>query len=294
VLRCTISGLIPLMMSSQYSGHTESFYRDNTKLFTDIIKHESYYVLRKLPVSVAERLLVPVLLSLLSGQKNNGMWKVRDTERITFDILSALKHTNLLDRLISERSLKYNPLDYVKYKYDFYSLLIKSGIYQKTDDNDKSEIAAFIAEIQNTQQDNGSWDNTVVGTVVNIENLLDLGIEKEDVYIQRGIKYLFSNLNNKFEGIHTINPYGLVAENIFSSSDRIKEFESADKLKPEWIPRKLCFRTMAIIPDTVCLTLFVRMSMEDDKRVQLALDNIYKLYTEYGGLCATNIKQPFL
>jgi len=294
MLRCTLSGLIPLMMSGKYAGYAESFYEAETQHFQAVIRHKSYYLLRRLPVSISERLILPELPSLLSSQKKNGMWKVKETERITYDILAALKYTGLFDNLYSNGSLKYSPLDYVRDRYDFYSLLIKSKIYQKNNDKDIYAKTVVTAEILNKQKDNGSWDDTVTSTVVNIESLMDMDIEKDNSSVLRGVEFLFRNLNEKLDGIHTTAPYGLQAGNMFTTKDRIKEFTSADKLKPEWIPRKLCFRTMAIIPDTVCLVLLIRLGMENDKRVESALDNIYHLYNEYGGLCASNIKQPFL
>jgi len=282
------------MLTSKYAIHTESFYSNNTKLFEGIAKHESYYMIRKLPVVLAERLLLPELPSLLSRQKRNGMWKVRDTERITYDIFSALKHIGVLDKTDSERSPGYCPLDTLKEKYDFYSLLMKANIFQQTDERDDHEIAVLIADIRSHQKENGSWDDTVTGTVVNVEDLLDLGVGQDDTSILHGVDFLFDNLNSELEGIHATAPYGLVACNMFTTRDRNSEFASAIKLKPEWIPRSACFRTLAIITNTVCLTLLVKLGMENDKRVALALDSVYQLYTEYGGLCAGNIKKPFM
>jgi|WetSurMetagenome_2_1015567.scaffolds.fasta_scaffold46193_1 hypothetical protein len=294
MLRCTISGLIPLMISKKYATYGETFYKAETQQFKAIIRHESYYLIRKLPVALAERLMLPELPSLLSGQKKNGMWKVKDTERITYDILSALKYIGQIDKVYSDGSLRYNPAEYIKNKYGFYSLLIKANILRQTDEKDKSAIATLVAGIKNKQKETGSWDDTVIGTVVNMENLLDLNVRKDDTSILHGVKFLFSNLNSKLAGIHTTAPYGLVADNIFTTENRNQEFMSATKLRPEWIPRKLCFRTLAIIPDTVCLTLLVSLGMENDNRVEFALDNIYQLYAKHGGLCASNIKQPYI
>lgn len=91
MLRCTVASLIPLMLAENYKESTEDFYKENKKEFEDIIRHKSYYILRKLPVVIAERLLIPELPCLITKQMKNGMWK-GDTERITYDILSAIKH----------------------------------------------------------------------------------------------------------------------------------------------------------------------------------------------------------
>jgi hypothetical protein len=108
------------------------------------------------------------------------------------------------------------------------------------------------------------------------------------------VEFLFANLQSDLQGIHTTSTYDLVGHHIFSVKDRNLEFNSAVTLMPEWLPRNLCFRTLAVIPNAVCLLLFIRLGMQTDQRVALALKNVYELYRTYGGLCASNIKQPFL
>ena len=134
----------------------------------------------------------------------------------------------------------------------------------------------------------------MVGTVVNIEKLIDLGAVKEDEAIRQGIGFLRAHLNRDLQGIHTTSTYGLVGHDIFTVQDRSMEFSSAERLKPEWLPRKVCFRTLAMIPNAVCLTLFVQLGMEQDEQIAHALENMYQLHETYGGFCANNIKKPFL
>jgi len=281
------------MQSERYASCAESFYADNTKLFQDITAHDSYYLLRELPVPLAQRLLEPALPKLLTAQKKNGMWKVKDTERITYDILAALVHVGLLDGAQPEATLKYDPSAYVAPKGDFYSLLIKE-ILQAPTEGDAAARAALVADIVGRQEADGSWEGTVVGTVVYLNQFLDLGLVPEDAAITRGVDFLFANLQADLQGIHTSEPYGLVTHDVFTTLNRNREFASADRLKPEWIPRNLCFRTMAIIPNTVCLRLLLRLGLEGDERVAQALDSLYALYSEHGGLCAGNIKKPYI
>ena len=293
MLRCTVASLIPLMLVENYKECTEEFYKEHKKEFDDIIRHKSFYILRKLPVVIAESLLIPELPCLITTQMKNGMWK-GDTERMTYDILSAIKHIGRLNVTDACNNIKYSPLETLKDNFSFYSLLIKKNIYEQVSDRDRHEIEAQILQIKNSQNADGSWEDTVVGTVTNMEMLLDLDLVKEDEAIQNGIRFLYRNLNEDLQGIHTKATYDLVGHHIFTTKDRDGEFDSALRLKPEWLPRNLCFRTLAIIPNAISLTLFIRLGMENDKRIALALENIYQLYKTYGGLCATNIKQPFL
>ena len=294
MLRCTISGLIPLMQSECYAGYAESFYAAKANEFQNIMAHGSYYLLRELPVPLAQRLLEPELPKLLAAQKKSGMWKVKDTERITYDILAALVHVGLLDGAHPEATLKYNPSAYLAPKGDFYALLIKDRILQAPAEGDAAARAALIADIVGRQEADGSWEGTVVGTVLYLNQLLDLGLAREDPVITCGVDFLFANLQADLQGIHTSEPYSLLTHNVFTTLSRNREFESARRLKPEWLPRSLCFRTMAIIPNTVCLRLLIRLGLEGDERVARALDSLYALYSEHGGLCASNIKEPYI
>lgn len=290
MLRCTVASLIPLMLSDQYSEKADELYADNKSLFEGIIGHDSYYLLRKLPKSLARDLLEPVLPELIAKQKKNGMWKAKDSERVTYDIVSALVYIGLNP----ETDLNYNPMETLSKNYSFYSLLIKRLIYKKLSKTDISELHKQITKIKKEQAEDGSWDETVIGTCTAIENLLALGADQSESAIWRGVDYLFTQFNQEIEGLHTAGPYGLTAHHMFVTLDRNHEFKCAQQLKPEWIPRKPCFHTLAIIPNAICLTLLVRMGYENETRVSAALGNIYELYTKWGGLCATNIKKPFM
>ena len=292
--RCTVSGLIPLMASERYGSEADRLFAQERPLFQDIIRHESYYLLRELPASIARQLLADQIPALLAAQKKSGMWKVKDTERITYDILAALQQIGALDGGRPEWAPRYCPLGYLEGRFGSYALLIRKRIYHVESEADRQATEALIAEIRGRQNESGSWAETVVGTVVHLERLIELGVSRDDPAIAAGVAFLFAHLHADFQGVHTSMPYGLTAHQVFSSADRHREFEAAATLKPEWLPRHVCFRTMAVIPNSVCLALLVRIGLESDRRVALALDSLYRLYAEHGGLCAGNIKKPYL
>lgn len=231
MLRCTLAGLIPLMKSEKYSIFTEEFYQAQKSDFDKIIKNKSYYLIRELPVKIASLILLPEVPMILSTQKNNGLWL--NSTKVTDDILSAFKHIQVLDDLITRKKLK-NTLKQIENKYDYYSLLIKSKIYQKTDEKDIIEIKKFIQGIKNQQKENGSWEDTVVTTVHYIEKLINLGVSCNDNSVQKGIDFLFKNLHPKWKGLQSSGrAYGIESENFFSNENRDIEFEAAEKYRKE-------------------------------------------------------------
>ncbi len=286
MLRCNLAGLVPLMASEGYRDRVGDFYASHAREFEAIVRHKSLYLLRRLPKDVAARLLSPALPELLAKRKRDGLWN--RSGQISYDILSAVKHAGLGEA--AEGTLAATLAD----SEDFYALLLKKDILGALNDRDRAAIRDLIAEERAAQAADGSWENTVIGTVAHMEEMLDLGVDPGDDSIRRGAEFLFENLNENLQGVHTKDVYALVGHDIITTADRNAAFEAAQRLKPEWIPRNVCFRTLAIIPNTVCLTLLIRLGLENDARVARALDSIHALFETYGGLCATNIKNPLL
>ena len=104
LLRCTVAGLIPLMMSEKYSTGAEDYYRSHKADFEKIITDKNYYLLRDLPVDIASRIILPAMETILSRQKNDGLWF--NSTKVTYDILSALQNVDVLDGLVTHKKLK--------------------------------------------------------------------------------------------------------------------------------------------------------------------------------------------
>jgi hypothetical protein len=198
LLRCTLAGLIPLMMSEKYSPFSEDFYRSQKSDFAKIMSHKNYFLIRDLPVDIATRILLPELPVILTKQKSNGLWG--NSTKVTYDVLSALKHIGVIEDLIATKKMPQNVADHLLGKYDYHSLLIKSEIYHQIDGNDILEINKMIKEIQSAQRQNGSWEDTIVATVHHVEKLVSLGVAIDDDYVRKGIAFLFDHLNANMEG----------------------------------------------------------------------------------------------
>lgn len=292
MLRCTLSGLIPLMMSEKYSCFSEDFYRAQKGDFDKIIKTKNYYMIRYLPVPIAHQILQPEIPKILAGQKSNGLWQ--NSTRVTYDILSAFQHIGVLDDLVASKKLKNAPEELTN-KVDYDSLLIKSAIYKRTSENDVKEINKLVQAIQKMQSENGSWEDTVVATVHQTEKLVNLGLTCNDRSVQKAIGFLFQNFNVHWAALQgSGKPYGLQSQFFFSTPNRDLEFEAAEKYYEKNDPKLICFRHLGVMQDSLCLKLLVQLGFEHDERVEASLDSVYSILKSYNSLCYFRIQKKFV
>ena len=289
MLRCTAAGLIPLLASKQFADIADTLYQENRKHFNAIIQHKSYYILRTLPKRYARALLLPVLPAIKAAQLKNGLWRGKDGIKTTYDILAAVDHA----QLAKDASLR-SPLAALQDQHGEYALLIKRLLGAPLSSADTQALMEIKQSITGVQDEDGSFDHTVTGTVIHLERLLALGVSNADPVIQSGVNYLLSQRKSLLQGIHTDSTYSLSVPDVFTAENRHAEFLAAKAYRPEWLPSLVCFRTMAVIPNAVCLYLLVRLGLENDPGVAQALCSVYELYRKHGGLCATNIKKPYL
>jgi hypothetical protein len=292
LLRCTLAGSIALMMSEKYSCLSEDFYQRQKGDFDKIVKSKSYHLIRDLPVEIASRILSPEIPKILSSQKSNGLWN--NSTRVTYDILSAFNSVGVLYDLIVDKKLK-NAAEQLADEVDYYSLLIKTVMYKQTNKKDIEEKNKLIQDIQRLQRENGSWDETVVATAHQLEKLINLGVPCDDQSVQEAIEFLFKNFSTNWVALQgSGKPYGLQTQSVFSTMNRDREFEAAKKYEEENDPKLICFRHLGIMQNSLTLKLFMQIGLEHDKRVESALDNIYRIYKNYGSLCYFRIQKKFV
>lgn len=290
MLRCTVAGLIPLINSKSHAGSAEALFAENQRAFAEIVNHKSYYLLRALPAGMAKALLLPALSEIAAKQLKSGLWRGKNATKATWDILAALNHAGLWQ----EAGIKVSPLASIRDCHDEYALLIKRSLAETFTKEDKHALEQLKREITGAQDADGSFGNTVTSTVIHMERLLDLGMPQDDPIIRRGIHYLLAQRKPRLQGMHTSEPYDLAVSDVFTTENRRAEFQAALTYRPEWLPRHVCFHTMAVIPNAVCLNLLLRLELEDDPGVSAALTSLYELFNHHGGLCASNIKKPYL
>lgn len=290
MLRCTLAGMIPLMASKKYSVLTEVFCKFRRGDFDNILKSQSYYLIREIPEPIASRLLSPRIPDILAMQEEDGLWPGGDRVRMTYDILSALKHTRMLDSLQKEGLIK-DVRESIKEKYNYYSLLIKLQVIGELSQEDERAAAGMIQEIKDRQRADGSFDRTVFATVYHMEKLFSLGVTGKDMAMQKAAAFLFKHLHKHWEAEPGEKPgRGICSSYVFSTGNRVMEFQSALKYRAETEPRKVCFRALGILQNAYCINILIALGLENDARVQAALDSILAIIQQYQGLCYYDIR----
>ena len=184
------------MMSEPYSNSIEEFYQAQKADFDKILETKSYFLIRDLPAEISKRILTPAIPNILLKQKNNGLWA--NSTKITYDILSALQHINILNNLITSKKMK-NLSENLAERQDYDSLLIKLKIFGQTSANDITEINRHVEDIQKSQLENGSWEGTIVSTVYSIERLVNLGVPCNDQSIKKSYCLPYWTIKLKLE-----------------------------------------------------------------------------------------------
>lgn len=288
LLRCTLAGMIPLMASKKYSVLTEVFYKFRRSDFDNILKSQSFYLLREIPQAIAARLLAPRIAHILALQEEDGLWPGLDRVRKTYDILSALQYTGMLDKLREEGRIK-DARRTLEERYDYHSLLIKSQIFRETSYKDERAIRDMIEEIQNRQFSDGSFDHSVFATAYHMEKLSALGVTGRDLAIQKAVSFLFRNQSKHWEA-QPGTKQGVYQAYVFSTGNRVLEFQSAQKYRPEMQPLRVCYSALGIVQSAYCLKMLVALGLENDARVQAAMEGILTLIEQYQGLCYREIR----
>ncbi|MHC1694787.1 MAG: hypothetical protein AB9835_05880 [Eubacteriales bacterium] len=277
------------MQSELYNAQSERLYSEYTRHFDGIVGHGSFYLLREVPDWVARDLLLPHITKLLDTQNRDGGWREKDSRRVSHDILRALKHSGILDELQASQSFRYDLKGWVRESEDIYSALVCCNIFGC--ENIKFEN--IIDDIVARQDADGSWDGSLVSTCRNAFLLYDLGMEKSAESLKRAAGYILSRYEHSAEAWHLTAPYGLTVNGAFCG-DRLREFEAACEYRAEWEPRSVCFRHLGIIQNNECLRLLIKLGYEDDSRFIQALNTLYALIDNYGGLCYSDIKKEYL
>jgi len=293
MLRCTMTGIIVLLKSKNYHDKILNSDHCASHVFENVLEHESWYLIPDLPEIRMKNLILPLVPDIIEKQNKNGSWKKKNSEKISFDILRALQHVGILDDLLLNNEFRYDPKQWTLGQLSEYSLLTKRLIFNINEPDDDKAVCLFVENIKSEQQANGSWDNSIVSTCYHMNKMLDFGINAQCEAIKKGVDYILSTYNEKIDAWHVQTPYGLSINHFFSTENRFTELEYASKLYPEWIPRSLCFRHIAIMQNTTALKLLLRLGYEDNELVEKSLNETFYLLTTYNGLCDSDIKKSY-
>ena len=292
-MRCGRASLVALLAHPKYVRNPV-LLRQATDLANALIKKSSYAMISDLPPSLATGIIKPHIPRILRGQRSNGLWKIRDARRISFEILSALNHAGLLPDLVRDKAFRYDPLQQYLDGSDLYGWTVRNHFLRAPLSNDGVLKCRLSAEILATQLDDGSWEGTIVATCKMVEGLMLLGEGRGNKHLEDAARWLLSTYIPDVEGRGPRGAYGIPAHHMFLTPDRGEEFRSALKERPEWDPKQLCYNHLGMIQNGIAIHALIGLGLHDDPRVTAACDNLYSLREKYGGWCQTNIRDLFI
>lgn len=247
-----------------------------------------------LPVSEAYKVMEAAKSEIIKTQRPSGGWKIKDSARISFWLLKTLDYTGHLEVMLKEGSFRYNPFKPFRDRSDLYSFVIRRDLMKAPIQSDAGLSEKLAEEIFAIQDGDGSWNGTVMSTCHHIEKLLMLGMKSNDEHIRKGADWLFGKY--KTDVIRHSNNLGgtVVAHAMFTSSERNNEFVSAEKEKPEWIPRQLCYNHLPNIQTGEAIKTLIKLGFEEDSRVISACENFIWMREKYGGWCDSNVRNTLI
>jgi len=293
-MRCSTAVIQALMMHPNYKQY-DWIMEEAIKMAKPHFKNQwDVSFLVNLTVKNAYEIIDPEIPRLIKTQKSNGLWKVKDSKRISYGLLKALKYSGYLTKLLEEGRFRYDPFLSFQNENDYYGFVVRKNIMEIQISDDMILMEQLTSDIFNKQDINGSWNNTVISTSNHIETLLELRIGRDDSHIQKGADWLFSVCSE--DVYRQSNNMGgfLVAHNMFSSQNRESEFKIALAEKPEWNPKGLCYMHLPMIQTGIALKTLILLGFENDKRVLSACDNFLELRQFYGGWCDSNIRNGLI
>jgi hypothetical protein len=222
------------------------------------------------------------------------MWKIKDSRRISYGVLKALKYSGHLRSLLSEGRFRRDPFLSFRDEDDYYGFVVRRNIMEIEPPTDAKLQGKLVSDIFAGQDETGSWNGTVISTSNHIEKLVELGMGIDDPRIQKNADWLLGMCTEDVYRLSGNMGGVLVAHHMFSSQDRGAEFKRALAEKPEWNPVGLCYRHLPMIQTGAALKALISLDFEDDERVIAACDNLLELRQEYGGWCDSNVRNGLI
>ncbi|MBM3240175.1 hypothetical protein FJZ31_28150 [Candidatus Poribacteria bacterium] len=293
-MRCSTAVIQALMMHPNYRQH-DWIMEEAIKMAKPHFKNQwDVSFLLNLDAKNAYEIIDPEIPRLIKTQKSNGLWKIKDSRRISYGLLKALKYSRHLAIMLNEDRFRYDPFLSFREENDYYGLTVRQNIMESLLPEDAKLRNQLASDIFSQQNADGSWNDTVIGTASHIETLLELGIGMDDPNIQKGTNWLFSTYSE--DVYRQSNNMGgfLVAHNMFSSQNRYEEFKNALAEKPEWNPVGGCYMHLPIIQTGTAVKTLISLGFENDSRVISACDNLVELRQNYGGWCDSNIRNGLI
>ena len=261
-MRCTDAILSAFLFHPRYQKR-----EDFIQMGLNFVLAGNWAFARYLPWASAEDVLTQCLPDIIRKQLPTGLWKRKFAEKRSYGILRALKHAQMLPDLVTGSVLRYDPYKRFSKTSDFYGFLVRRNIFGAMLPDDSLLQRQLVSQITAMQRKDGSWGGTVVMTSLQIEYLLELGLNADEACITKGVTWIFSQFRECVERRRPKAAWGMCLQNVFTSEDCGAEFRSALEEMPEEDPKGGCFGSLPLIQSALALRVLVRLGFEDDKSV---------------------------
>lgn len=280
-MRCT-DAIVAAFLSHPSYQKREDFIKmgfhiafgEETHISKKVVKkNQSWAFARYLPKDSAKYGLTQCLPEIVRRQLSTGLWGRKFAEKRSYGILRALKHAQMLPDLVSNGVLRYDPYKCFSKSSDFYGFLIRRNIIGVMLPEDPLLQRQLVSQITDMQRENGSWEGTVFMTSLQIENLLELGLDTDETCITNGANWIFSQFR---ESINRHSPeisWGVFLD-VFTGEDCGAEFRSALETMPEEDPRHGCFVSLPLIQTAFALRTLAYLGFANDTRVLNAYESL--------------------
>jgi hypothetical protein len=294
-MRCSTAAIQALVLHPQYKNK-DGILTEAVNIAQNMVrKNFDFSFIRNLHSISAREIITPEIPRILKTQRSSGMWKIKDTRRISYELLSALRHSGILAELLNGSRFRHDPFRSFCEEKDYYAFVVRRNIMGDILKNEDSSLQReLISNILSERNEDGDWNGTVISTSNHLEMLVELGIASDDCRLRKSVEWLLSvcienvpRFSKKFPGV-------IVAHHMFSTESREAEFQSAKEEKSEWNPCGGCYRHLPMIQTGFALKVLIRLGYENDERVIAACNNLLELRRTYGGWCDSNIRNGLL
>jgi hypothetical protein len=267
-MRCNQAVISAFMAHPEYRQYVSSGY---------LMETGGVEAARYAPPDAARSIVNLLADKLVSQQTKTGLWKHPSRGRkqhavpLSYRTLAAIGKAGMLAEVGSVAlPLRYDPFPPFAESNDRFGLLVRK-LYGRALAEDASLARSLMRDIAARQESNGSWHDTVTGTALALESLLELGAQPDAPALIRGSEWLLGQYRE------SISQRGFVIPSLFCSAHSAAELDNAVQEIPEAIPVFACYGLLPLIPTGLALRTLLTAGFVGDPRVEAAYASLLKL-----------------
>ena len=127
------------------------------------------------------------------------------------------------------------------------------------------------------RDNNGSWENSVVMTYLQLQLLMEMGLTIEDECVSEGADWLLTQFRESLEIQKAEGRRRVVVQNMFASDDLQTDFLYATQEIPELNPVRDCYMSLPFIQTALALYTLVHLGFEDNEKIVRAYETVLDL-----------------